>query len=260
MRKQLGAVIVAGGLLLSTAAIAHAEQISFDDVVGDTRAPGLDIVMASIRNRDRVVVAEVTFRNDRRGIVSIGITRRDTPWAAMETKHLLNGPDSNYIQIGSTGNVRSVECSGLTSDWNRRKAVLRMHMPSKCLNRGDYGAIKTYVLAERWEQEKTNTAFAPRSKTRTAPFRFSRWIARSSPRDAFDGSWKWRFGKWWPPFGRGTLATVTGHGRLIESSAGSISSRDHALRLRQVACNRTWPLARVVRRPLLRSATALSGQ
>ena len=178
MLKHLGAVVVASALLLSTATMAQAEQISFENAVGDKKAPGLDIVKASISNRDRAVVAKVTFRKDRRGVVSIGIMRRNKLWAAMDTKHRLSGPDSNYIRIGSAGNVRRVECDGLTSDWNRRKALLRMRMPAECLGGGNYGAIKSYVLAERWDEEKTDTDWAPRSKTKSAPFRFTRWISR----------------------------------------------------------------------------------
>ena len=65
--------------------------------------------------------------------------------------------------------VAGERCSGFRVRWLDDRPVVRMSMPSRCLDSGDYGAIRFAVLTERG----SDTDYAP-----GGPADASAWIPR----------------------------------------------------------------------------------
>lgn len=135
--------LVAGALVI-TAAPAQAQRIVVTDPAGDTQVRGLDIIEVVFANRDRAVVVTLTFTRDRRGDVIVLVQPRNRRGVAIVSRHPRSGPDRNFLE-GPGGRV---PCAALTSDWNRSAATLRLRMPARCLDGGNYGAVRGWALTE----------------------------------------------------------------------------------------------------------------
>jgi len=86
-------------------------------------------------NRDRAVVATLTFTRDRRGKIIVAIGTRDRRIAAVAAiKHHGQGSDKT-----------SLACNGVTSHWNRPGATLQLRLPAGCINAGNYGASGAWL-------------------------------------------------------------------------------------------------------------------
>ena len=132
--------LVVSLLTLALAAVpgtAQAQQVTLVDPPGDKTQAGLDITRAKFANRDRAVVATVTFVRDRPGAVFIGVQgRHGRILAVVESRHHRQGPDEVAFEDGD-------RCRGLSSTWNRATATIRVRIPSRCVARdGDYGALR----------------------------------------------------------------------------------------------------------------------
>ncbi len=143
-------VILATLLLVLTgfslAAPAHAEKAAVHDEVGDTEAAGLDFTKVVLRNNDHAVVTTMTFAEDRRGEVIVGIRARGHGLVARAVSiHRREGADRVFLIKGSD---EEAPCAGLRSTWDRPAARLRIRVPSTCLRDGDYGAVRGWFLTE----------------------------------------------------------------------------------------------------------------
>lgn len=143
MIKRLVVVVVAAGLVLATAGGAMAAQLNLKDPAKDNMERGLDIVSASIGNRDRAVVATVSFRRERLGDVVVFVRTRHHGAVGLAVAHHRNSDDVLFLSRDD-----KAKCPRLEVDWMANKAMVRFRMPSRCLNDGNYGAIKTEVLTE----------------------------------------------------------------------------------------------------------------
>lgn len=143
MIKRLGVSLVAMSLVLATAGGAMAAQLNVNDAANDNARKGLDIVEASIGNRDRAVVATVSFRKERLGSVIVAVKSRNHGAVVLVVKHQANQDRVFFFTRNDEG-----KCPRLRVDWMAKQAAVQFRMPARCLNGGNYGAIKTWVLTE----------------------------------------------------------------------------------------------------------------
>lgn len=158
--------------LLLTAVPSYAQQLSVTDPSGDAVGRGLDIVVANIDNRDHRIVARVRFTDSVRGDVIVSIDRRHGTGLRLISEHRPAGETTNDVEAGAFTDQRAgrrVKCPGFRVRWLTDRPVVRMSLPARCLNSGNYGAVRFAVLTER----RSDTDYAPGD-----PVRSSGWIPR----------------------------------------------------------------------------------
>ena len=136
--------------LLSTAPV-HAQALSITDEAGDTSGRGLDITAATVRNRDHRIVAEVTFDRARAGDLVVSVDRRGGRGLRMVSRYRPDGTTRNLVLSGAftdRGPGRRVACSGFRVRWDTEAETATLRLPARCLNRGNYGAVRFAVLTE----------------------------------------------------------------------------------------------------------------
>ena len=152
---------------------ADARHATVVDEPGDTLDPGLDITRVSFRNRDHAVVVDFAFRRDRRGEIIVAMDSRGGPLMRMISQHPVSGPDKTFL-IDRSG--EEVPCRGLSSDWSRADATVRLRMPSRCLDGGDYGALRFWALIEGYRSSSSDVDYAP--ETPDGDLTFTDWVPR----------------------------------------------------------------------------------
>jgi hypothetical protein len=139
--------------LLATAAVAvapapaNAAAVAVTDDSGDILEPGLDFTAIKVRNTDRAVVATITFARDRRSEIIVAVRPRhhDAEMVRFVAVHLREGDDRMFLVDNDS---EKVKCGGLRSTWDRDAATMKMRLPSRCVNGGDYGAVRSWFLTE----------------------------------------------------------------------------------------------------------------
>lgn len=132
-------------VLLAVSPAAQAQQITVTDDSGDHVGPGLDITRVTFANRDHAVVTKLAFARDTRSHVIVAIKARGGPFVGVVSRHFAQGPDNTVLR---RRDYTKVPCEGLTSTWQRDAATLKLRMPARCLNGGNYGAIRAFALTE----------------------------------------------------------------------------------------------------------------
>lgn len=168
-------VALVGLPMAGTLAPASAQHDVTTDPRGDAEAGGPDITRVSVRNQQRKVIARVWFAGRVRGDVLVGIKPRRSIGVRMSS---LRQPDGTMQAVllpgGSFGRLASsgAWCPGFKVFWTADKHLVTMVLPSRCLNRGRYGAIRYAVLTE----SGSDSDYAP--QTRSGELGQSRWLPR----------------------------------------------------------------------------------
>jgi hypothetical protein len=153
MRSLSVAAAVLSLSLVGLAAPAHAQVLAVDDPAGDAAAPGPDIVRAVVSNRDDRVVARVRFTRAVRGDVIVSVDPRGARGVRLVSEHRPAGTTRSYVLRGAFtdrgASDARVRCRGFRVRWAPKRPVVTMRLPSRCLRRGDYGAVRFSVLTER---------------------------------------------------------------------------------------------------------------
>jgi len=170
MFKRLAVSVLAMGFVLISASGAMAEQLTVTDDANDNMGRGLDIIQASVSNRDQSVVATVFFRKDRLGDVVVALRTRHHGTVGLAVKHR-SGPD----KVSFLTRHDNVKCPHLQVDWMPKQAAVEFRMPARCLNGGNYGAVKTWVLTEG-AHGGSDTDYAPVNTH--GKLTYSRWVSR----------------------------------------------------------------------------------
>jgi hypothetical protein len=171
-RAVTAAAALAATLVLIPA-VADAQHVTVVDAPGDTGAPGLDITSVRFGNRDHAIFTTMTFTRDRPGKVIVAIGTKDQKFAAIiGSRHRQQGPDQTFLS-SRRGAHRS--CPGLASEWKRQSATLQLRLPARCVQRGNYGAIRAWLLTEPLHSGG-DTDYAP--ETRRGSITFTNWIPR----------------------------------------------------------------------------------
>ena len=150
---------------------AQAQQSTVTDAAGDAFRGGLDITSVTVRNADRAVVFTLRFVRDRPGDVIVNVKPRHRPAGLIVSRHRRTGPDK-VLFISRDGQP----CRGLSSDWNRRAATVELRLPARCLNGGNYGAVRFWALIEGPGSGGGDVDYAP--QTADGDIRFSEWVPR----------------------------------------------------------------------------------
>lgn len=131
------------------------------DPAGDAYGRGLDITSAQIRNRDSAVVTTVTFVEDVRGDVIVSLEARRGSGVRVVHEHRTDRKDRTFVLPGSfTVAASGPVCKGVSGDWHPRARSVTLRLPSRCLDDGDYGAVRAAVLTEG---RQGDTDLAPES-------------------------------------------------------------------------------------------------
>lgn len=151
------------GALLTIAAPAAADQVALPDPVGDTDDRGLDITTVEVRNRDRAVVAVLGFHRVTRGEIIVGVKARGGAGVRIVNEHRPQGQDRTYVVRGALRRgVEGDTCPAASAVWDLEARTATLRLPSRCLDGGDYGAVRAAVLTEQdagdvdWAPERGN--------------------------------------------------------------------------------------------------------
>jgi hypothetical protein len=130
----------------------------------------LDITRVTVRNLDRTVVAKVWFGDAVRGDVIVSIAPRGATGLRMVSEYRSVGHVQNAVLSGAFTDrdapADTPKCRALRVSWSADEPRVTMRMPSRCLNGGDYGAIRFAVLTERgpdtdWAPERPDGEVGP---------------------------------------------------------------------------------------------------
>jgi hypothetical protein len=150
-----------------------AARLTVSDPAGDSTGRGLDITSAQVRNRDSAVVAHVAFDEDVRGDVIVSLDARRGSGLRIVHEHRPEGRDRTILVPGSfTRPGTPTRCAGVSGDWHPRSASVTLRLPARCLDNGNYGAVRFTVLTEG---RRGDTDLAPDARHDA---RASAWIPR----------------------------------------------------------------------------------
>jgi len=177
--KRLGLVVpaVVTAMLLG-AAPATAQEVTIPDAQGDSSGRALDVLSVTARNLDRTVAVEMTFAMTTEAshiIVSVDPRGGTGVRMVSEFRPAGLGRTKNYVLrkalTDSGEGQKRVACRGLTLREGMADAgpTITLRMPSKCLNGGNYGALRFAVLIERGREDRDWAPDAGRSTD---------WVAR----------------------------------------------------------------------------------
>ncbi|CAA9395611.1 MAG: hypothetical protein AVDCRST_MAG32-2606 [uncultured Nocardioides sp.] len=152
--KRALTVMAAGttAALVLGVAPAHAEGVTFDDPQGDASGRGGDIVRTTVRNLDRAVVVKVQLAGAVRSDVIVSVDPRGASGVRLISDYRGDRPTRSFVLPGAFSDRRpgrsDADCGGLRVRWNDDRDTVVMRLPSRCLQGGDYGAIRLAVLTE----------------------------------------------------------------------------------------------------------------
>ncbi len=142
---------ISATLLLAVTPPAVAQQVDVVDEPRDNQVPGLDIINVNAQNNDRAVKVTLTFRRAVRGELIVSIHARGTntnDGVRIISKRRPQTGDETYLLRGAFSRGGTLRCRGLTGQWDPVAETAVLRMPSRCLQRGDYGAVRFGVLTE----------------------------------------------------------------------------------------------------------------
>ena len=146
---KIGAVASLAATLALTPGPAIAQRATVADPAGDAAGRGLDVMNVRVANNDQSIVTMVRFVQTRRGELIVFLDPRGPHrGVAMVSRYRPKGTTTNFVLSNSTNDTR-VKCPGFTVAWRPGRDLARMRLPSTCLRRGDYGAIRFAFLTER---------------------------------------------------------------------------------------------------------------
>jgi len=175
MRRLLTALALPLTLLFGgLASPAQAASTSFTDTAGDGEAgPRLDITDGVMRNRDHRIVVETSYTRVSRGTLIVFLQARNVNgkiWVV--SRHRPAGEDDNFLLTRAGGRT---ECAGLSVMWDAEADTSRVELPSRCFHKGNYGAVRAFLLTE--VIGGSDADFAPNGNN-GARWQWSSWVAR----------------------------------------------------------------------------------
>ena len=134
---------------------ATAQQLTVHDPAGDAVDHGLDLTRITVRNLDHKVVAKVHFVESVRGNLIISLDPRHATGLRMVSEYRPTGHTRNLVVPGAFTDKHGGEqpaptrCKGFTVAWSAARPMATLSMPSRCLHRGNFGALRFAALTEK---------------------------------------------------------------------------------------------------------------
>ncbi len=145
-RRKLAAAAALATVCVLAPAPAQAQNLQITDPAGDAPSGGLDITAATVSNRDRAVVVRVSFERAMRGELIVGVKARDGGRVVAVSEHRPLRGDRNFLFKPATG--EKWDCRGFGVTWDHDSDTATVRLPSRCLDGGDYGAVRVFLLTE----------------------------------------------------------------------------------------------------------------
>ena len=167
MRRALAVLAASTALIGATLAgtpSASAVDSSVGDAAGDGDQRVLDVTGLRLRNDDDAVRAAVRFVRSGGGHVIVYLQQRGEGRfvSGIYVVHRPQGDDR--VRLLTSDGVET--CRGLRARFDDDAGRVAFRLPSRCLENGDYGALRASVLTERLDGSDVDstrrTAWTPR--------------------------------------------------------------------------------------------------
>jgi hypothetical protein len=154
MRRSLRSLpLLLAGVVTATLLMAPpagaASQIITDPAGDGYKGPRLDITLGALSNKDRVIRVGVEFVKVASGDLIVFLQARGGGTYRVVSQLDQSGEDSaqsDFLLV--PGSQEPVTCAGLKVRWDDAEDVAVVRLPSRCLDDGDYGAVRFKVLTE----------------------------------------------------------------------------------------------------------------
>lgn len=133
------------GFAVALALPATAAELTITDPVRDNAEPGLDMVSGILANDDYVLSGTVGFRKDASGTLVVGLKAHERGMIRIISHHRAGGSGTARLIDRDGGRIA---CEGLAVSWNTAGASAAFSVPSSCLWKGNYGAVRPWYLIE----------------------------------------------------------------------------------------------------------------
>jgi hypothetical protein len=126
---------------------ALAQTVSVSDPAGDgLKGHRLDITEVKVANRDHAIITTISFVRVAHGDLGVAMKARG------DRRKQLVGVTSVHRASGDTNLFRTFagvqKCKGLSVTWDATTNRVRVRVPSRCLDNGNYGALKVKAITE----------------------------------------------------------------------------------------------------------------
>jgi hypothetical protein len=146
----VSAVVMVTSSPLALPSPASARHLSVLDDRGDTVTRGLDITDAAFSNRNNALHIDLVFAHDRPGDIIAAVKVKGGSLIRVVGRHHPDHDPYRAFLVDTDG--ARVPCRNLNagSSGNEFEARFWVRIPSRCLDGGDYGAVRHWVRTERF--------------------------------------------------------------------------------------------------------------
>lgn len=144
---RLIAAVAAAGSVVVGGLPAQAGTIVIDDRDRDGQhGPSLDFTSVEVANRTHAVVITARFRRVTAGdlaayVLPVGAARD-------EQVRLVSSLRARRVRSSIATQEGVQRCDGLVVTWDREEDTFRARVPARCINGGDYGAVRVRLITE----------------------------------------------------------------------------------------------------------------
>jgi hypothetical protein len=144
--RTLPALLLASCVVLVSGS-ALGQTVRVSDPAGDgLKGRSLDITAVRVANRDHAIVVTISVVQVVRGDLGVrmrarGDDHRET--AAVLSTHRAHHDTNRLFTVAG-----EQPCRGLRVRWDRTQEQVRVRVPSRCVDDGNYGALRVKVIFE----------------------------------------------------------------------------------------------------------------
>jgi hypothetical protein len=141
----LAAIVLAvGAVLMSGSAVG--QTVGVHDPAGDgLKGRRLDITDVKLANRDHAIVVTISVVRVAHGDLGVRMKARGDrgETALVSSLHRSAGDTNQLFTVAG-----EQPCKGLQVKWDQAAARVRVRLPSRCIDGGDYGAVRVKAIFE----------------------------------------------------------------------------------------------------------------
>ena len=144
-RRWAAVLLASSALFVSGSALGQTARVS--DPAGDgLKGHRLDITGVKLANRDHAIVVTLSVVRVALGDLAVDIKARGDSaeeTTAVSSVHRSGGDTNRFFTIDG-----EQQCGGLRVRWNPTTDRVRVRVPSRCIDRGNYGAVAVKAIFE----------------------------------------------------------------------------------------------------------------